>query len=326
MRVIYDLEALAESPRTSIVTIGNFDGVHLAHQQLLRRVVETAPPMGALATAVTFEPHPSRVLAPESAPKLLTSLPHKLRLIEREGIAALLVLPFTEALARLAPEEFVRMVLVERLGAAAIHVGPNFRFGYRRAGDIDLLRRLAAGAGFRVEVVPALTARGQPVSSTRIRQLLSEGHVATACRLLGRPYSVAGRIVPGRGVGREQTVPTLNLGPIEEHLPKRGVYVTRVRLGERAYDSVTNVGFRPTFGEDRLTVEAYLLNFSGDVRETEMEIEFLYRLRDEARFASPVHLKAQIQKDVRRSLKFFRLLARLREKLLGGVAPAPARA
>lgn len=317
MRVIYDLEALAESPRTSVVTIGNFDGVHLAHQQLLRRVVETARPMGALATAVTFEPHPARVLAPESAPKLLTSLPRKVRLIEREGIAALLVLPFTEALARMTPEDFVQMVLVERLGAGAIYVGPNFRFGYRRAGDIDLLRRLAAGAGFRVEVLPALTARGQPVSSTRIRQLLSEGRVTASCRLLGRPYSVAGRITAGRGIGREQTVPTLNLGPIEEQLPKRGVYVTRVRLGERAYDSVTNVGFRPTFGEDRLTVETYLFNFPGDVRETEMEIEFLYRLRDESRFASAAHLKAQIQKDARRSLRFFRLLSHLQQVAQG---------
>lgn len=325
MRVFTSLEEVPKPARGSVVTIGNFDGVHLAHQKLLRRVVETARPLGAVAAAITFDPHPAQVLAPESAPPLLTSLRQKVRLIEREEIDALIALPFTASLAGLTPEEFIRSILVEKLGVVAVHVGRNFRYGHRRAGDVDLLGRMARAAGFRLEVLPALTARREPVSSSRIREFLSAGQVERACRLLGRPYSVTGQIVSGRGIGREQTVPTLNLGIIGTHLPKRGVYITRTRLGEKVYESVTNVGIRPTFGEDKLTVEAHLLSFRGDVREAEMEIEFLYRLRDEVKFASASDLKMQIQEDARRSLRFFRLLSHFREKLSGGVAPAATR-
>jgi riboflavin kinase / FMN adenylyltransferase len=312
MRVISTLREIGEAGTPSVVTIGNFDGVHLAHQSLLRRVVEVAQSRGARATAITFEPHPIKLLAPDHAPKLLTPLERKVDLIKATGIDLLVVLPFTRELARQSPLEFVRRVLVDPLRASSVLVGPNFRFGYRQSGDTEILEELGKQEGFRVEVVPLLYMRGDRVSSTRIRELLSEGLVHKANRLLGRPFSASGPIVAGMGVGRKHTVPTLNLAPIEEQLPKVGVYVTHTVLAGVRHDSVTNVGFKPTFGEHRLTVETFLLDFSGQIDETVMEIEFLYRLRDEMKFQNPAILKVQIQEDARRSLKFFRLLKQYR--------------
>ena len=312
MRVIHDLSELPEPLRASVVTVGNFDGVHLAHQRLLRGVVERARRVDAVAAAVTLSPHPVQVLAPDRAPKLLTTLEQKTRLIEQQGIDLLLVLPFTRGLSMLTPVEFVRRVLVRGLRAVAVHVGPNFRFGHLQSGDVHTLEALARQEGFELEVLEAVEVRGERVSSSRVRELLSQGQVGRACRLLGRPYSVGGPVVPGLGVGKTQTVPTLNLAPIEEQLAKEGVYVTRTRLGETWHESVTNVGRKPTFGDHRLTVESFLLNFSGEIDATTMEVEFLHHLRDEAKFPNPAALKAQIQKDARRSLQFFRL-----RKLLG---------
>jgi len=314
MRVINNLQELDEPLAPSVVTIGNFDGVHLAHQTLLRRVVEVARPRGLRATAVTFEPHPIKILAPDHAPKLLTPLQRKAELIEATGIDLLVVLPFTRELARQSPLEFVRRVLVDPLHASSVHVGPNFRFGYRQSGDTEILEALGNQEGFRVEVLPLIYVRGDRVSSTRIRELLTEGVVHKANRLLGRPFSSRGSIVAGMGVGRKHTVPTLNLAPIEEQLPKVGVYVTHTLLGGVAYDSVTNVGFKPTFGDHRLTVETFLLDFSGQIDVSNMEIEFLYRLRDEIKFQNPAILKVQIQEDARRALKFFRLLKEYRQR------------
>ena len=313
MLVIDNLGELQPAPASCVLTIGNFDGVHLAHCRLLDRVVEVARPRGAIAAAITFEPHPIKFLAPARAPKLLTPFARKARLIAQSGIDLLVVLPFTRELAHLSPLEFVRKILVQPLHTAAVHVGPNFRFGYRQAGDVEILEELGRLEGFTVEVLPLLEVRGQRVSSTRVRELLVEGKVQMANRLLGRPFSVYGPIVAGMGVGRKHTVPTLNLAPFEEQLPKTGVYVTRTRLDERVHDSVTNVGHKPTFGDNQnLTVETFLLDFpGGEIRQPDMEIEFLYRLRDEIKFQNPAILKVQIQEDARRSLKFFRLLRTL---------------
>jgi len=313
MRVIHDLRELRNPPVATVVSIGNFDGVHLAHQKLLRKVVETARLLDAVATAVTFEPHPVKLLSPEHAPKLLTPLARKTKLIEKLGIDLLVVLPFTKELAHLSPLEFVRSILVGRLHAVAVRVGPNFRFAYRQAGDTEVLAEVARQEGIRLDVLPILEVRGEQVSSTRIRELLAVGRVDLAARLLGRPFAVYGPIAAGLGVGRKHTVPTLNLGPVGEQVPKIGVYVTRTRLGDNLLDSVTNVGYRPTFGDHRLSVETYLLNFSGEVTQAEMEIEFLYRLRDEMKFQNPAILKVQIQEDARRALKFFRLLKRFQQ-------------
>jgi riboflavin kinase/FMN adenylyltransferase len=309
MRVIHNLGELRPLPSACVLTIGNFDGVHLAHRKLLDRVVAVARARGAVAAAITFEPHPTKFLSPAHAPKLLTPFSRKARLIASSGIDLLIVLPFNRELAHLSPLEFVRNILVRPLHTVAVHVGPNFRFGYRQAGDAEILEALGGQEGFKVEVLPLLEVRGQTVSSTRIRELLVEGRVHVANRLLGRPFSVYGPIVAGLGVGRKHTVPTLNLAPIEEQLPKTGVYVTRTQVGEQLYDSVTNVGHKPTFGGDhKLTVETFLLDFpGGEIHDPDMEIEFLYRLRDEIKFQNPAMLKAQIQEDARRALKFFHL-------------------
>ncbi len=314
MRVIRDLNELAVPEAGSVVTIGNFDGVHRAHQQLMRRVVEVARSVGALGTAVTFEPHPARILAPARAPKLLTPLAQKIRLIEVLGLDCLIILPFTMDLARLSPQEFVHGVLAKRIRPRSVHIGPSFRFGHRQAGTPQLLEELARQEGFRVEVLPLVEVRGQRISSSRIRGLVSEGRVGLAARLLGRPHASWGAIVAGEGIGRHQTVPTLNLAPVEELLPRNGVYVTCTRLGETTHESITNVGHKPTFGEHRLTVESFLLNFSGEISAGEMEVQYLYRLRDEQKFPDAAALKAQIAHDAARARKYFRLLNALRRR------------
>jgi len=323
MRTIHHLDELHPPPAACVLTIGNFDGVHLAHHKLLDTVVDVARSRGAVAAAITFEPHPIKFLSPAHAPKLLTPFSRKAKLIASSGIDLLIVLPFDRELAHLSPLEFVRDILVQPLRTVAVHVGPSFRFGYRQAGDVEILEELGRQEGFKVEVLPLLEVRGQPVSSTRIRELLVEGRVHVANRLLGRPFSVYGPIVAGLGVGHKHTVPTLNLAPVEEQLPKIGVYVTRTRVGEKVHDSVTNVGHKPTFGDNqRLTVETFLLNFpGGEISEPDMEIEFLYRLRDEIKFQNPAMLKVQIQEDARRSLKFFRLLRAFAQSRIGKASP-----
>ncbi|MGH9405110.1 MAG: bifunctional riboflavin kinase/FAD synthetase [Terriglobia bacterium] len=312
MLIVRDPGQLPPLPKGSAVTIGNFDGVHRAHQELLRCVVERARERGAVPAAVTFDPHPVRVLAPARAPATLTTLAARASLIADQGIELLLVLPFTRELAHLSPVEFVDTILIGRLRAAAVVVGPNFHFGYRQAGDTETLDELSRTRGFSVAVLPEVKVRGRQVSSSCIRNLLSEGNVYAAGRLLGRPFSNSGPIVPGRAVGRRETVPTLNLEPSEEQTPRPAVYVTRARLGGANHAAVTNVGYRPTFGDLPLAIETFLLNFDGEVRETSMEVLYLHRLRDEIRFQNPAMLKLQIQEDVRRALKFFRLLGRFR--------------
>ncbi|HEV2176879.1 MAG TPA: bifunctional riboflavin kinase/FAD synthetase [Terriglobia bacterium] len=308
MRVIRDFRELREPLQASVVTVGNFDGVHLAHQELMREVVRGAGSLGVTSAALTFDPHPTRVLAPERAPRLLTPLEQKVRLIEGLGIELLVVLPFAPELAALLPAEFVHEIIAGQLRARLVRVGPDFRFGRRQAGNVALLGELARQEGFRLEVSPVLEFRGERVSSSRIREELVAGRVHRAGRLLGRPFSVCGEIVEGLGIGARQTVPTLNLAPYKEQLPRQGVYVTRTRLGEQWHESVTNVGHKPTFGEHRLTVESFLLNVGGAISAREMEIEFLHRLRDEMKFPDAAALKAQIQRDAHRSLQFFRFL------------------
>ncbi len=326
MRVVRNLSELHESLHVSAVTIGNFDGIHLAHRALLSRVVRSAKELGGTSAVITFDPHPVQVLAPERAPKILTPLGLKTSLIEKEGIDLLVILQFNMELAALSPAEFANRILVERLRAAVVHVGSNFRFGHHRSGDTAVLAELGRQGGFRVETLPMIKVRGHRISSSQVRLMLSSGHVSIAGRMLGRPYVVCGAIAEGEGVGRKRTVPTLNLSPVEQQLPKNGVYITRTRLGGTLHNSVTNVGHKPTFGHHRLTVESYLLDFCGEIQEKEMEVEFLLRLRDEIKFPSAEALKQQIQRDVQRSLKFFRLMNKLRGKGPNPNHPAPDRA
>jgi riboflavin kinase / FMN adenylyltransferase len=327
MQMIREFQELDRPVPAAAVTIGNFDGVHLGHQALMRRVVERARSSGAVAAVLTFEPHPARVLAPERAPLLLTSPSEKARLIAAAGIDLLFVQRFTRDYSSLSPQEFVEQALVRGLHAASVVVGPNFRFGHRHAGDIALLAEFGRRSGFEVEVLPAVTVRGHTVSSSRVRELASQGRVHSAGRLLGRPFSLSGLIVRGMGIGREQTVPTLNLAPPDPESPRQfplsGVYVTRTRVNGAVHESVSNVGRKPTFGEHELTVESFLLDYRGGrIEAEEMEVQFLHRLRDERKFPDAAALKAQIMRDAGRSLGLFRRLRRVQERLKSGAREA----
>ena len=329
MRIFRSLEEAAQYSQPSVVTIGSFDGIHRAHQELLRRVQERAREENAASVVVTFSPHPLQILAPQKVPKLLTPLPLKQELLQDTGLDRLLILPFTQELSLWTAEQFVEEVLVQALRCVAVVVGENFRFGHRAAGTVATLEEIGKRHEFETEVLPSLQVRGMTVSSSQIRCLLEEGKISRANRLLGRPFRVRQRTEPGLGIGRSQTVPTLNLAQYSEMLPATGVYVTLVRIKgksevpedtgtreaaglARPLRSVTNVGYRPTFGERGLGVETHLLEpWDGPPPET-FEVSFLYRLRDERKFDSPEQLKAQILRDIRRAKAYFRRLERFR--------------
>jgi riboflavin kinase/FMN adenylyltransferase len=303
----------------SAVTIGNFDGVHRGHQELFHRLVALAWECAARPTVLTFDPHPARVVAPERAPRLLSSIGQRIEWIGACGVEQIVVIPFDAALARLTPEEFVEQVLVERAGARAVLVGGNFRFGHGQAGDTVLLERSGKQHGFRVEVVGPVAMRGHVISSTGVRRQIESGNVSLAARLLGRPYCLAGDVVAGHGVGKSKTVPTLNLGTEAEVLPARGVYVTRTHDVDdgRWWPSVTNVGVRPTFGGDNLSIESFLLDGYSEPPPTRIRVEFCLRLRDERKFDDAAALKEQILRDARRASSFHRRLAALRKRAVG---------
>jgi len=295
----------------SALTIGNFDGVHYGHRRILRRLVELARARGWKPSVLTFHPHPTRVVAPDRAPRLMTTVERRTELMREEGVEQALILPFTADLAKLSPEQFVREILVDRLGARAVLVGDNFRFGHRHAGNVAMLAELGRGLGFETEVVPAVTCRGRIVSSSGIRELVESGQVAAAGRLLLRPYAVEGDVVSGRGVGSKQTVPTLNLATRAELIPARGVYITCTRDldADRRWNSITNIGYRPTFGaSEELTIETFLLEPLTGETPGRIRVEFLRRVRDERKFDSPDALRAQILKDVGAAQRYFRRL------------------
>ncbi len=304
------LHEIPESFGPSALTIGNFDGVHLGHTRILHEVVQIARVRSLTSVVLTFDPHPTKVVAPERAPRLLMTVAARLALLERCGIEAALVLPFTPEVARLTPEEFVRTVLVEKLHARAIVVGGNFRFGRGQAGNVETLQACGARYDFGVHVVEPVVVRGEIVSSTLLRRLISEGTVSRAGRILGRPFAVEGRVIRGRGVGAKQTVPTLNLAPDSELLPARGVYSTCTRdlHSARSWPSVTNIGYRPTFDGTDLSVETFLLRPLAGPDPTRLSIEFWRRLRDERKFPTPEDLRRQILRDVAITETFFRRL------------------
>jgi len=292
------------------ITIGNFDGVHKGHRQIMRQVREIAREHGWKAAVLTFDPHPSKLVAPDRAPRLLTTPDQRARLILEQGIDEILILPFTSEIAKLSPEEFVREILADRLKVRAVLVGDNFRFGNRAAGDAGTMEELGGEYSFSTEVVGAVSWRGRVISSSEIRRLIQAGNVSLACRLLGRPYALDGRVVHGEGRGSKQTVPTLNLDTPAEVLPKTGVYVTRTREsnGPRNWPSITNIGQRPTFNGHGLTIETYLLSSLNGEPPQEISVEFLRWVREERKFENAEALKAQILRDVGRAQAFFRRL------------------
>lgn len=290
------------------VTVGNFDGVHLGHQKILRRVRDRAARENLLAGVLTFHPHPARVLRPQEAPSLLATLEQRLAAFEAAGMDAVLVQRFDKAFARVSAEEFVRRLLVEAMRARVVLVGGNFRFGHRQGGDVKRLEELGRNGGFEVEVVAPVVVDGIVVSSSAIRECVREGRMEDAGRLLGRPFSLAGEIRPGTGAGRRLVVPTLNLVTEQELLPMRGVYATETIVEGKLYRSATNVGVRPTFDGGRFAIESHLFEFSENLTQGPMEIRFWTRLREERKFPSPDALREQVLRDLARARGFFRQL------------------
>jgi riboflavin kinase/FMN adenylyltransferase len=309
------------TPRTPIVaTIGNFDGVHLGHRGVIAEVLSHTRFLGGRSLAITFDPHPARVLRPDHPTPLITPLHRKLELLAATGLDATLVLPFTEELRHMHPRDFVAEVLVNTLHVTEVHEGENFRFGYHAEAGVTGptgLEALGRELGFGVIVYAPRIVRGAAVSSSRIRTLLAAGHVSHARTLLGAPFAIDSRPAPGRGYGKTYAVPTINLAPYPELLPAHGVYITTLTVGEgphaETFDAVTNVGNRPTFGIDSFAVESHLLNFhplEGDQALTEntpLRLTFLRRLRAERIFPTTQALRDQIARDVAHARRYFAL-------------------
>lgn len=310
MKQFFDLQGFPADLPSPFVTIGNFDGVHLGHQIILKRVIDEAHATNGCAVVITFDPHPLRILLPESTPQLIMTPAQKLRALANSGVDYVLVLRFTEEVSRWSPRHFVERILVRCVSARKVFVGSNFVFGYQQRGTFETLQSLGAEFGFEIEGIPQFTWRQTRVSSTLIRGFIREGKVADANRLLGRYFEIEGAVIHGSGRGHVLTVPTLNMEAANELIPKTGVYVTHTSFDRRVFASVTNVGIRPTFGESSPSIESHLIEPPPLETPGRISVSFLHRLRDEKKFASPAELKAQIARDVRAAKTFFRRLNR----------------
>jgi len=302
MRVFDHLDQITEPFSNAAVTIGNFDGVHVGHQALFSRVIEKARAMNGVAAAMTFDPHPLRVLREGNRPPLITLHEQKVELIEACGLDVLICLPFTREFSAIGARDFVERVLVRHLGVKALVVGPDYSFGRGREGNVDSLSRMAEEMGFELVVLPWVEVsdqRGERISSTRIRELVADGRVGEARQLLGRNYQVRGLVERGRDRGGKLLgFPTANLKLMDELCPKAGVYAVTVGIGDKLLQGVANIGISPTFGENQFTVEVHVLDFSGDLYGQKIKVNFVKRLRDERKFSGLDALTAQIHKDV----------------------------
>jgi riboflavin kinase / FMN adenylyltransferase len=288
-----------------VIGLGNFDGLHRGHLKIVERVRRGALERGGAAMAMTFDPHPPRVVRPDKAPPLLMTQAQKLEALQRAGIQCVAVVRFTHELSRWEPETFVRQVLVEWLRVAEVWVGANFLFGRDRSGNFSLLRTLGQRFGFRAEKIDPVRYKEFVVSSTRVRRLVSEGRMDEAGGLLGHPYYLDGTVVEGRRRGRELGFPTANLRTTNELVPPDGVYATTMSVDGVVHAGISNIGMRPTFGEEERTIETHLLNFNGDLYGRDVRLAFVLRLRDERRFEDVDALKAQIDADRRRAARLF---------------------
>jgi riboflavin kinase/FMN adenylyltransferase len=299
--------------RESVLTIGKFDGVHAGHAFLLAQVASLAAERSLQPAVMTFDPHPVCVIAPGHAPRPLISLEERCAKIRASGIEEIFILPFTLEISKLSPEEFVSRYLRDRMHARVVIVGRDFRFGYKQAGDPGVLTALGERYGFETRLVEAVKLRGLIVSASEVRRRIEAGEVSLAARLLGRPYAVAGEVVAGFGIGSRQTVPTLNLHTSAEVLPRDGVYITRTYdlEADRSWNSITNIGMRPTFDGTARTIETFLLDPKLDrASPRRIRVELLRRVREERKFETPEALKAQILRDVARANAYFRRVAR----------------
>ena len=303
---IYESLDFSEKFHYPVLTIGNYDGVHIGHRKIIEEVIRKARAAGGTSMLMTFNPHPLNVVKPETPVGLISPVDVKKRLVEESGIDVLVIVPFTAEFRTIEPEDYVKTILVERLGIKSLIVGYDFRFGKGGRGDVALMARLADELGFEFEVMQAITLGGEKIGSNRIRRMIREGEVERAMGFLGRPYTIEGEVVKGFGRGHEIGFPTINISTSFELIPRIGVYSTEMRIGGERFHSVTNIGYNPTFDGKELTIETFILDFSGDLYGREVALAFHKRIRDEMKFPSVDALKARIAADVETTAQYFR--------------------
>lgn len=308
MNIIYDLDELKEPLKNPVLTIGNFDGVHKGHLVLFDRVKARAKAIDGQSAVMTFEPHPTKVMKPGNGPPLITPIKQKLDLISDARIDVIFCIPFTHQFASISAQDFVQDILVDRLGIKEIVVGYDYTFGFKRQGNISLLQEMGEKLGFKVHVVDPIRLDNALVSSTSIRELVQEGNLSEAKKLLGRDYQICGTVVKGKNRGgRLLGFPTANLKLIDELIPKGGVYAVTAIINDKIYYGVSNIGYNPTFGDEALSVETHLLNFSEDILGKTIRVNFIKRLRDEKTYGSVEELADQIALDVQQAKGLFKI-------------------
>lgn len=300
----FDIDSQFPNP---VLTIGNYDGVHIGHKRIIAKVVEKAREISGTPMLMTFSPHPHSILEPDSYIRLITPLHVKERLIAENGIEAMFVIPFDENLRSISPESFIRDILVEKLGVAGVIVGYDFRFGKGGVGDVGMLREYSEKLGFYFDIVGAITIDEEKIGSNRIRRLIMDGDVKKANELLDRPHMIEGVVVRGASRGKSIGFPTINFETVFELIPGNGVYITEVEFGGQRWPSVTNIGFNPTFDGKKLLVETHILDFSGDLYDRDVVIYFHERLRGEIKFKGIEELKEMIAKDVATAREYFKI-------------------
>ena len=303
MKIIDRLENITQPFKNAVITIGNFDGVHIGHQALFHEVIEKADAIGGTSIAMTFNPHPIRVLQKNNNPPLITLHEQKIELIERAGIEVLICIPFTEQFASISAEDFIKALLIDKIGMKAIVVGKDYTFGKDREGNLAFLKSLASQLGYEVIVADWIKATqnvSERISSTRIRELVMSGKVEPARKMLGRHYQIRGRVVKGRDRGGKLLgIPTANINLQDELCPKTGIYAVTVEYNNRIYNGVANIGYSPTFDDNQFTVEVHLLDFAENIYDKKIRVNFIERIRDEKKFGDISELKAQINQDIK---------------------------
>jgi riboflavin kinase/FMN adenylyltransferase len=301
MRIIDDLTFATEDFSSPVVTIGNYDGLHLGHQAIITRVIELAKQGKGESVVLTFEPHPVKFFHPELQTPLITPYRKKMILLTQFGVDATINLPFTEEIARMSAKEFIEEIVQKRLAPRWVVVGFNFTFGKGRTGSPEELRKIGEELGFGVEIIPPFQVGGEVVSSTRIRELIARGEIRAANRMLGSNFFMLGRVIHGHARGKGLGFPTANLEITQDLYPNDGVYAAQVMVDERRYDGVVNIGTNPTFRDGQLAVEVFLFGYQGDLYGKELQVALVDKIRDEQTFPSPEQLVRQIEKDIQRA-------------------------
>jgi len=304
MKIFHSFDVATKFP-APVLTIGNYDGVHIGHQRIIRKVVEKAREISGTPMLMSFNPHPHSILKPDSFIRLITPPYVKERLVEENGIEVMFEVPFNEQLRSIPPENFINDILIATIGVKAVIVGYDFRFGKDGVGDVGMLREYAQKDGFYFEMVDAITIGGEKIGSNRIRKLIMEGDIKKANELLGRPHMIEGIVVHGVNRGKDMGFPTINFSTVFELIPRNGVYITEVEFDGEKWPSVTNIGYNPTFDGQKLMVETHILDFGGDLYDREIVINFHERIREERKFKDIKELKDQIARDVQAAREYF---------------------